>query len=143
MSRGKTVAAVVGTIVSAVALGMLSGWLTGQSGPNDTVVAAAIPAILSLGGGALAFVSARARDMVGAVHAVAFIVAFCVFFKVSVTYAVEERREDNRLSAIEAKEAHLRDMEKCSKAERLINEGRTALELNPLPPGYFCKTPPW
>ena len=93
MSRGKTAAAVGGTFVSAVALGVLSGWLTGQSGPDDTVVAAAIPAILSLGGGALALVSARSGDTVGAAHAMAFIVTFCILFKVSVTYAVEHGPE--------------------------------------------------
>ena len=133
---------VVGTVVGAVSLGMLSGWLTGQSGPDEIVVAAAIPAILSLGGGAFALVSVRSANPVAAIHAVAFIVAFCLFFKGSVTYAVDQRREDARRDAERLLDTQLRRLEACSKAEHFINGARVALDLDPLPREYFCSEAP-
>ena len=140
--RWTNAAMVVGTVVGAISLGTLSGWLTGQSDPHETVVAATIPAILSLGGGAFALVYARNRNVLGAIHAVAFIVTFCVCFKGAVSYSTETRRADAVLDAEHLLDAHLRHLEACSKAERLINGARIALQLDALPTEYFCRRAP-
>ena len=46
------------------------------------------------------------------------------------------------VTATAALDAHLRHLETCSQAERFVNLARSALELDPLPPEYFCRTRP-
>ena len=143
MSYGKTAVVVGGTIISAAALGIVSGNLTGQSGPNAAVVAAVIPAVLSLAGGVVVAASIRSHNTVSAVQATAFIVVFCILFTVALNGAVEVRMEERDRVVKVAKETHFRELEKCSKVEYLINDNRKKLNLDVLPSEYFCKTPLW
>lgn len=137
-----TIAITIAVIVAAIPLGLLSGWLTGQSGPHETVVAATIPAILSIGGGALALAGTRKGDFVRAVQAVAFIVVFCLCFRMALDVGLERRQGDARLSRLETLDAHLQHLEACSRAEWFVNAARHQLGLEPLASEHFCpKTP--
>ena len=137
-----TIATIIAVIVAAIPLGLLSGWLTGQSGPHETVVAATIPAILSIGGGALALAGTRKGDLVRAVQAVAFVVVFCLCFRVALDVGLERRQDDARLSREDELDAHLRLLEACTKAELFVNGARLQLGLESLPPEHFCPKAP-
>ena len=128
----------IAVLVAAIPLGVLSGWLTGQSGPHETVVSATIPAILSISGAALALIATRKRDAVRAAQAVGFIVVFCLGFKVALDVGVKRRQADATLSRVQELDAHLGRLEACTRAELFVNAARLELGLEPLPLEYFC-----
>lgn len=79
-------------IFASVVIGLLSGWLTGASGPDSTVVAAIIPAILSLGAGLVIIKGAKDRPGPYNVFLASYIVVFCLVFWLSLVSGVQERR---------------------------------------------------
>ena len=128
----------IAVLVAAIPLGVLSGWLTGQSGPDETVVAATIPAILSIAGGALALVATRKGDAARAVQAVGFILVFCVSFRVALDVGLLRRQDAAKTSRSDALDTHLRHLEACSRAEFFVNGARQELGLEALAHEYFC-----
>ena len=137
--RWDTVAFLVGAVAVAASLGLLSGWLTGQSGPDHAVTAAVIPAVLSIGG---VFVFLRGANEGGSLHRIVaplFVVVFCISFFLAVDDGAEQRDRDIARIAKEAEEKHLRHLEACSKAEEVFNRARAVKKLEPLDSEYFCR----
>ena len=66
---------IVFAVVSATALGTLCGWLTGRSVDEATVIAAVIPAIISIAGTVLFWKSMSDDGTKTGAYTVAFIVA--------------------------------------------------------------------
>ena len=136
-----TVLAVAIAIASS-ALGHLSGWLTGHSGPHETVVAATIPAILSIGGGVIVLRGTSNGNPLRVAQVTVFIVAFRLFFRVGAYSGVQERQADALVNATQIDATQLRHLESCSKAEFFVNGARYALGLQPLSSVYFCRAVP-
>ena len=137
-------------VAAPAALGTATGWLTGQTGADSTVVAAVLPAVLTGGGGVLlAFKLKRdsggwARDYL---FTSAAVVVFSAFLVVGVQYALhlkvvaryeqsardmadlENARVLWRHHLIEDLDFRTRMIEQCSKNEALVNAGRSALGL--------------
>ena len=129
----------IGALVAAIPLGLLAGALTGAASPYDpTAIAATVSAILTLGGGALAYAGSRDGNVVRAIQAVGFIWVFCVCFAVAMTVAVDNRQRIADLVSQERLEAHVRLLEACSKAESFVNGARQQLGLEPLASAHFC-----
>lgn len=142
-----------------VALGIATGLLTGQTGVDSTVVAAVLPAVLTGGGGALLAFKLKtdndgwARDYLVASAAVVLFSISLVLGVYSALYindrAAYEQSTAATKEAIAAHELwrkHLVEdlvfrkkmIEQCSKNEALVNAGRRALALPPLPTDAFC-----
>ena len=154
-SCGKIVVEFGAMIVSAAALGALSGFLTGSGGPydNSAVMAAVIPAVLSLGGGSLAVVAIYLRGTVSAMLPAAFIVTFCCCFYVAsvqadfdaserIAASQKQARDEARLAYVEARRAYRKELEECSRVELWINSVREDSGLDALPREYFCPKRP-
>lgn len=122
---------------SAVPLGSLSGWLTGQAGHEATVTAAVVPAIISFGGG-LFLANNAEKDKDIAFGTVIFIVVFCLCFFAFVNFGFESRNAYERAALIESKETRLRLIDKCTRAERLMNLKRESIGLEKLDIEYIC-----
>ena len=129
--------------IASSALALLSGWLTGQSGPDPTVTAAAIPAILSIGGAVVFLRGAESENLLQKIGAAIFIVIFCGFFFWALHVGVNKRIEDLNNNLAEADEVHLRHLEACSKAQHLANRARAARGLEALSAEYFCRKVPY
>jgi len=140
---------VVCALLISISLGVLSGWLTGRSGPAHTVSAAVIPAIVSVLGG-LGFVkSANEGNYRLLAELTVFVIAFCLSFYAALQYGAHQNltreAEKEALSihrANEAYEAHFEHLGECSNREFLANLNRTSRGLPPLGPEYFCRTVP-
>ena len=129
------------TVVAAAAIGLLSGWLTGHSGHDATVVAAVVPAVIAAGGTA-AVVAARREDGGVAEIATALgIVLFCIMFAAGSLYGAMQRKFNIEAETVEALDKRVRFLEICSEQQKEINTGRDALGLPPLPSKYFCEFP--
>ena len=119
-------------VVSAVALGTLCGWLTGRGDSDPTIIAAAIPAILSVAGTFLFARSLAGGDVVIAGHGALFIVAFCATFALGVVRTVEMRNAAADRSILETLERRIDLAFECSDAQEFLNTYRASLKLEPL-----------
>ena len=153
----------VAVLLAPLCLGGATGYLTGQTGPDSTVVAALLPAVLTAGGAAVLALKLWKSDNGLPVD---FVVAslMVVFFSVSLLageyagLAVSDfaRYEDSRAAYEESVRARERQrhryaealdfrrqsLEQCSRNEALVNSGRKALGLAPLPSELFCDIGP-
>lgn len=137
-----SIGTLLGAVITADALGRLSGSLTGQSGPHETVVAAAIPAILSIGGVLVALIGTRNWNPLRALHAIVFIIVFCASFTAGMNRAIAQRHTDAEVSERQALDDHLLHLLKCLEAEKFVNGARAEFELDRLPVEYFCRKVP-
>ena len=78
-------------LIVGVSLGVLSGWLTGLSGPDNAVTAAAIPAILSVVGG-FAFAKSASNGNGSLVFQMTvFVVVFCLAFYSALLHGTSQK----------------------------------------------------
>ena len=130
------------TAVSAVALGALAGWLTGYGGWEPTVIAAAVPAILSIAGTVLFVKGLTSEDPRQGLLAALFVLLFCVSFYSGVARGYKGRTDDVILSAQKTLERHFDYVAECSQVEWFINEGRRGRNQPPLTFEQICGTSP-
>lgn len=137
-------------LLISISLGVLSGWLTGRSGPDHAVSAAIIPAIVSILGG-LGFVkSANDGNYRLLAELTVFVAAFCLSFYAALLHGahenltVEAKKEALAIQrAQEAYSRHFEHVKDCSQKQFLSNIERASRNLPPLGPEYFCrKVPP-
>lgn len=129
------------TVVAAAAVGLLSGWLTGHSGHDATVVAAVVPAVIAAGGTAAVVAARRGEGGVAEIATAIGIVVLCVTFAAGGLYGAKQRKSNIEAETVEALAKRIRFLEICSKQQNEINSGRAALGLLPLPSKYFCEFP--
>ena len=151
--RAKSVTVIVlPAFIVGASLGLLSGWLTGLSG-SDNVIAAAIPAILSVVGGFIFAKSASNGNGPLVVQTTVFVVVFCLAFYLALLHgneqkkdaALQNRANANRLAQKElakAYDAHLKHLQECLEAQMLMNIAREEYGQGPLGPEYFCRQAP-
>ena len=131
-----------------IALGTATGWLTGQTGAEPTVVAAVLPAVLAGGGGALLAVNLKRENNRwhnDFLATCAFVLLFTVSLLIGAQIATTIYERDS-YSSLPQWRRHVvqildfrRDMlQQCSKNEAIINAGRAKLGLPPLPSAAFC-----
>lgn len=147
------------------ALGAVIGWLTGWSGTDDTVLAATLPAILSVVGGAIGALALKSsgpdRGMLGfggfALLAFSLSLGAGTHFGgwarvdsdrrgyLSAENAQAEKDKHERQERVKWQEYALpvyhRRLQACAQAEVVINDTRQKLGLPELGPGDVC--PPY
>ena len=126
------------TLMLAVSsLGLIIGWFVGQSGADSVVLAAVLPAILSIGGGFIVFRVATRNGSEDHNHGIAtnlsvfLFTAFLFFGTLIGNYSKWKADSD-----LTWRYKYFRD---CSEMELRINAGRKSLELDPLKSETFCK----
>ena len=140
---------VLGFVVAgaaACALGLILGYLTGQSGPDKTaLLAALLPAVIAAGG--LVVFSRLGSDGSFAAN---ILPSVCVLvFAIGLYFGVEygeERRKDgaDRAAVIGLQLQHdllkyRKDiLQECSRQQFLLNQGRKELGLEPLSLNVVC-----
>lgn len=138
------VTAVVLGLLSSAVLGLVSGWLAGQTGPDATVVAALLPVVISAGG-MLFFLwrtGGRADNKTRA-----FISVCLITFSIALACGAHAGKWDRRNTLdSEADKAitlelnrKLAYLEHCTDWEDYINTRRADLNLPPLPSEMFCR----
>lgn len=143
--------------LAAVVLGFVVGYLTGGSGPDGTVLAAVLPAVLSAAGAIAAFLTTR--GYVGKRHTRAvggLIVLFSVALLVGVQFGASAHdTSENRalrdaaaawqevMGAWEktrpaARKRYIEDLKECTFLEFRMNAQRKDLELPPFTISQVC-----
>ena len=125
------------------------GWLVGQSGPGDYVLAAVIPSIIAAG-------SLVISPKIVAIekHSVRILMCLCLALFAILLYkgtnsGMNDRNQFSTTAAIEENkllqkqldnqiESQLLYLMECSDKEYRVNLARKAIGLNPLPTEYFC-----
>ena len=153
----------IAVIGAPLCLGAATGFLTGQTGPDSTVVAAVLPAVLTAGGTAVLVLKLKKRDaglepdfvvaslsvvlfslfLLAGVYAALVVNDFAAYAESRVAH--EESlmaRERQRKRYAEALDFRRQSLEQCSRNEALVNSGRKALGLAPLPSELFCDIGP-
>ena len=116
-------------IGAPLCLGAATGFLTGQTGPDSTVVAAVLPAVLTAGG--------------AGVYAALAVNEFAAYEESRAAHEESlKARERQRKRYAEALDFRRQSLEQCSRNEALVNSGRRALGLAPLPSELFCDIGP-
>lgn len=105
---------IVFALVSATALGTLCGWLTGRSVPEATVIAAAIPAIISIAGTLLFWKSLSDEGTKTGAYTVVFIVTFCTTFAWGLVRTAKIRDGEINRSVVEAMERRIQLAYECT-----------------------------
>lgn len=126
-------------------LGALVGTLAGLSGPEPTIVAALISAVVALFGGLLVWVLRRFNPLevlTASLAALIFTVSFSAMAIVSNAWRETVSNERHEEAYVKAARAHFDHIERCSKLEKYFNSKRAELELKPLGPEYYCRKPP-
>lgn len=130
-------------LLISISLGVLSGWLTGRSGPDHTVSAAVIPAIVSILDGLGFIKSANDANYRLLAELTVFVIAFCLSFYAALQYGARQNLTTVWEKETLAIEEHFIHLEDCSRREFLANDYRASRGLPPLGPEYFCrKVPP-
>ncbi len=146
-------------ILAPLCLGGATGYLTGQTGPDSTVVAALLPAVLTAGGAAVLALNFRQREhplelgfvvaslsvvlfsvsLIAGVHAALAVNEFAAYEESRAAHEESlQARERERERYADALDFRRQSLEQCSRNEALVNSGRKALGLTPLPSAAFC-----
>ena len=123
------------SLLALGSLGFIVGWFVGNNGSDATVLAAVLPAILSIGGGILLFRATTQKENGDRHHSV--INNISVFLFVVLLFAGSECGKSARQKA--DKYNLNKYFETCSNEELRTNESRTRLGLSPLKSEVFCK----
>lgn len=126
----KTLLAVLPVLAGFLILGYTVGMHVGRSGFAPSVVAALIPAVLTLVGGFIIFKSEDLHPVLGSFSVILFCAALLLGGKIG--------GSDLKKEIEDAREVHFSN---CSIEEKEINDYRKFLELSPLPSEAFCG--PW
>lgn len=132
------------TIAGPSALGFVAGYMTGQSGPDATVLAAVVPAVISAGG-VVVFSGLRADNRHVSIISSACLLFFSVALFLGVNTGVHIRKQAAELNARQAVEQEIafhqrriQMLQLCSQQEFLLNKRRQESGLPPLPPEAIC-----
>ena len=128
---------------AAAILGFAVGHLTGLSGPDATVLAAVLPAILSAGGAVAAFLATRGYEGKHHTRVVSgLIVLFSVALLVGAHFGSWLRSTIQTQAFHEAADAwqarHIKELKNCTILELRTNDRRAALDLPPLTISQVC-----
>ena len=142
--------------VAAASIGWTAGYLAGQSGPDANVLAAVLPVVISGAGGALVVLHLRSPTPPTPVSY--YITGFAVLvFTISLLVGSHVGRwlrdytdeigyyrvqEFENAAAPIRHAARMQYLERCSRDEYIINQGRRALGLPPLATELICGEPP-
>ena len=140
-------------VAGIAALGWAVGWLTGSAAHDAKVLAAILPAIISVVGGAGAALIRRQSDVNPLLNFAAglCLLAFslALIFGSSAAAFARERDEkrafDESVSVqfelqSERKRQYFQDLQDCTTAEIRINDVRSSLGLEPYSPEQVCQT---
>lgn len=130
---------IVFALVSATALGTLCGWLTGRSVDEATIIAAAIPAIISIAGTLLFWKSLSDEGTKTGVYTVVFIVAFCTTFAWGLVRTAQIRDAEINRSVVEAMERRIQLAYQCVDAVIFQNQIRERKGDPPLSFEVLCR----
>lgn len=124
---------------AALSLGGVAGWLTGLSGPDSTVLASLLPAVVpAVGVAAIYVVKLMNIPKLGLVGGIGIII-FCGAVVLGIHVGTAQRYENIKDATVVALQQREPLLELCSKLEQRINAARESLKLSPLPIEYFCK----
>ena len=126
-------------IVSALALGTLCGWLTGRGDSDPTIIAAAIPAILSLAGAIVFARTVGGEESRSAGYGTLFILVFCVAFAWAVIRSVDLRDAAEERSIVESLKRQIDFAFECSETQSFLNKYRASLDVEPLSFAEVCR----
>ena len=153
----------IAVIGAPLCLGAATGFLTGQTGPDSTVVAAVLPAVLTAAGAAVLALKLKKADaglepdfvvaslsvvlfslfLLAGVYAALVVNEFAAYEESRATHEESlKARERQRKRYAEALDFRRQSLEQCSRNEALVNSGRKALGLAPLPSELFCDIGP-
>lgn len=124
--------------VAPLALGFVVGYLTGQSGPDKTVLAALLPAIITAGG--LVIFSRLGPN---GNHAARMAPSLCLLvFSIGLfcgaEYGDRLRKSEASEAAFNTQKTLIRLLQNCSTEEESLNRRRRQLGLEPLPTRVIC-----
>ena len=125
-------------MLSAISVGTLCGWLTGRVDPDPNVIAAAIPAILSVAGVVVFAWSRDRRNVRPAVDGAVFLLTFTVTFAWGVIRTVESRAAAEEASILDSLDRQIEFVIDCSDAQSFLNKYRASLALEPLSFANVC-----
>ena len=129
-------------MLAPATLGFAAGLLTGQTDADSTVVAAVLPAILTGAGGALLAMKIKAHGGAWSpdyVVAALSVVLFSAFLVIGLYSALALNEQDEHL---DRRDEYFYKIQ-CSRNEYIVNRGRLALGLDPLPMEAFCNINPY
>ena len=137
------------TPVAVASLGWIVGWFVGHSGSNSVVLAAVLPAVLSVGGVLAVF---RAEIQNGHDHSIIMSLAIIVFVlflyvgsqlgnrdrKITTEESLNKTLKFQKESEWNNLEFQLSYLERCSNNEYYVNKTRAKLGLPSLDSEVFC-----
>lgn len=136
--------------LAAAILGFVVGDLTGGSGPDGTVMAAVLPAVLSAAGAVAAFLATKGYVGGHDMRAVGWlIVLFSVALLAGVHFGAWARETSERTTLREATDAwekaqpdarsrYIEDLKECTLLEFQMNARREDLDLPPFTISQVC-----
>ena len=128
--------------LGVAAIGLVAGWLTGQSGFDEKTTAALLSAIVPIvGGGVLGWYAfkpdAEHYTMIGFM-----LIAFSLAIAGGAQVGVNQSRALANADYKQAQLLHWARLRECAVEELRLNLYRTRLlELEPLPPQTYCLLP--
>lgn len=141
-------------LIATSVLGWVVGWLMGQNGPDDTVLAAVLPAVVSAGGLLILQKIVSFDDYKKPILLSLIIIGFSSSLYAGTVMGAKGRIETARETAREyaeeqeklkitqatqAVENKRQYFIRCSEMEFDVNRRRRFIDLEPLPAEYFCK----
>ena len=137
--------------LASVSIGTATGLLAGQSGPDAHVLAAVLPVVISGAGGALVVLPLKRRQSSDYVLTAISVILFTISLTIGAQVGRSMRADDETATYLERLkikerihksqyEYQVEFLERCSKDELIINEGRKALGLGPVPDGLLCSS---
>lgn len=126
-------------LIAVASLAFVIGWLTGSSGPNETVLAAIIPVVLTLAGTAFVFKVPLHKDKPQQYLASSLVLFFVIFLYFGVQTGEHQRIVKERNLKADLVKVNIEFLKQCMKDEIYINSIRRELELEPLPSTTFCR----
>ena len=142
--------------LASASIGWAAGYLAGQSGPDANVLAAVLPVVISGAGGALVVLHLKSSEPPTPLSYYITCVAVIVFTSSLLVGAHIGRWLRNYTDEVEFYQAQqveqavarnqlevrMQFLEQCSRQEFIVNHGRRALALPPLPTEVICGKPP-
>lgn len=124
--------------VAPLALGVVVGYLTGQSGPDKTVLAALLPAVITAGGLVIFSRVDPNGSPAGRIVPSLCLVVFSIGLFCGAEYGDRRRKTEANEAAFNTQKTTIKLLENCSTEEQRLNRRRRQLDLDPLPSRVIC-----